>query len=360
MNNKEDHPKSIEDEEKLHQKIREKAYYLWLENQQDHSESYWLKARQEILQEEKRKSDWVKMPILYKWYLHIEKNKLEPWLKWLEDQALFKIAGIIGSLTIFTGLIIFIAGEGERHKITVKNNWDFITDEDFSKINFAMVDSAEKLNSPPLKFPWLIGYTNYEEIKWTENLGIIDFMARQGKTCTRGIRFIGQILLGSRRERQKFNFIDLSNRKLASARLCNASFQQAILKDTDLSRSKLNGSFFFDADLIRANLSNSILQEVDFTQANLADANLSGSDLNDANLTGTNLSGTYLYQTKKTNNQLKQACNWEKVIYTQASWDTITRKWIPDDESKLKKIIANIRRDTRSNPNEFPKCDKFK
>ena len=134
MNSKEDHPNSIRDEEKLHQRIKEKAYYLWLENQQDHSESYWLKARQEVLQEEKRKSDWIKLPIIYKWYLHIEKNKLEPWLKWLEDQALFKIAGIISSLTIFTGLIIFIAGEGERHKITVKNNWDFITDEDFSKL----------------------------------------------------------------------------------------------------------------------------------------------------------------------------------------------------------------------------------
>ena len=222
-----------------------------------------------------------------------------------------------------------------------------------------MVDSAEKLNSPPLKFPWLIGYTNYEEIKWTENLGIIDFMARQGKTCTRGIRFIGQILLGSRRERQKFNFIDLSNRKLASARLCNASFQQAILKIPIIPK-QTQWKFLFDADLIRANLSNSILQEVDFTQANLADANLSGSDLNDANLTGTNLSGTYLYQTKKTNNQLKQACNWEKAIYSKAKQDNRMKKWVPVDKNKLKRIIANIRRDTHSNPDKLPSCEKFK
>ncbi len=135
---------------------------------------------------------------------------------------------------------------------------------------------------------------------------------------------------------------NLKNANLKNANLKNAYLSNANLIDADLSHANLIDAYLSHANLIRAdlrnaNLINADLIDTDFIDADLSDADLSDADLFIANLTGAylvganlasanligaNLSGAIFWDKTSgeakniTPEQIKEAKNWEKGIYS--------------------------------------------
>ncbi len=356
--------------------IKKKAYYLWLKDKtvnKHNPDFYWYKAKEEL--------NFERLFILYRWYIKFEKLILEPFLKLLEEQAIFKILGILGNITIVIGLILFILGETERYNKNIKEDWEILTNtnDELKKANFIMVQSAERLNSKPLKFPWL-GITRYDQIEWTEDFWMTEIVEnidaileeigldskfidiKETRKCIKGIKILHQI--GNRRERQKFTSFKLNGISLGGVRLCNANFAQADLSKANLTSSKLNGSYFFEAtlkksliqfanlsetefrqaNLTEANLRETNLTEANLIRANLTEANLTEADLTGADLTEANLTKAILHKAIYTNEQIKLACFWEKAIYKK-------------NRLENKNYIKNLKKDKLSEPKTNPNCD---
>ncbi|NEQ41233.1 MAG: pentapeptide repeat-containing protein [Okeania sp. SIO3I5] len=133
---------------------------------------------------------------------------------------------------------------------------------------------------------------------------------------------------------------------LFGADLSGADLRYAFLRDADLSGADLRYAFLGDADLSGANLSGANL-----SGANLSGANLSGANLSDADLSGANLSGTII-----NNEQIKTACNWDKAVYTKATYSDSDDKWIPENEEANNQKIKEIEQEKSSNPANPPQC----
>ncbi|MEM1394608.1 MAG: pentapeptide repeat-containing protein [Cyanobacteria bacterium P01_C01_bin.38] len=126
---------------------------------------------------------------------------------------------------------------------------------------------------------------------------------------------------------------NLSNVNLSDANLIGANLSNANLSDANLSDANLIGANLRDANLrdarlhyanfIRANLSRTNLSKTRLYDANLSRARLYGANLENANLSGADLNGAIFWDKESgkeaknlTLEQIKQAENWEKAIYS--------------------------------------------
>jgi uncharacterized protein YjbI with pentapeptide repeats len=101
-------------------------------------------------------------------------------------------------------------------------------------------------------------------------------------------------LSGANLERVNLSGANLSGTNLIGANLSGANLSPSYLIGANLSGANLKEANLSAANLSAANLSSSYLKEANLSAANLKEANLSGADLSGTNLSGTNLSGTNL------------------------------------------------------------------
>ena len=138
--------------------------------------------------------------------------------------------------------------------------------------------------------------------------------------------------------------------------------QEIDLRKIDLTKSNLTEAELWDANLTDANLweinlTNANLGRADLTDANLTGANLTDANLTDANLTGANLTGANLTGANLTDStfskqQVKLACNWEKAIYEQ-------EYWISNNTKANTEKIEKIKQDKSLDPMIPVDCSKW-
>ncbi len=162
-----------------------------------------------------------------------------------------------------------------------------------------------------------------------------------------GAKLSGANFYGAKLSGANFYGADLSGAKLSGAKLSGANFYGADLSRAYLSGANLNGANFYGATLSSANLSSANLcfanlssanlcfanllgaylssaklsganlSGANFFNANLSDAKLSGANFSNTKLNGVDLNGANLVEAKNlTVEQIKQAKNWKKAVYT--------------------------------------------
>ena len=131
------------------------------------------------------------------------------------------------------------------------------------------------------------------------------------------------------------HYLDLSDADLRNANLFRAnlsgtwlnraSLSGANLNQADLSRANLNQADLSRANLTEASLVSSDLNGTNLSGADLQSANLSGANLNQADLSGANLSGAELFEANLNGANLFEAnLNQAKLIKA----DLIGVKWL--------------------------------
>jgi Pentapeptide repeats (8 copies)/Trypsin-like peptidase domain len=131
--------------------------------------------------------------------------------------------------------------------------------------------------------------------------------------------------------------------KVESGKIPNEiiTLKESNLYDVDLSEAQLPNVDFNRSYLYQANLSNSNFKNAHFNGAylrgaNLNKSNLMGSDLEGADLLKANLEGTNLFKVNLeganfTDEQIKQACNWNLARYDGET----KRRLKPDNTKKI-------------------------
>ncbi|NJO31190.1 MAG: pentapeptide repeat-containing protein [Richelia sp. SL_2_1] len=223
--------------------------------------------------------------------------------------------------------------DGERKGSIIR----FLIDAEF--INQLQLDlSYAKLSGADMNGANLSGANFYGANFYGANLN----NAKLSGANLSGANFYGAKLSGA-----NFYGADLSGAKLSGAKLSGANFYGADLSRAYLSGANLNGANFYSANLSSANLSSANLcfanlsganlcfanlfsaylssaklnganlSGANFFSANLSDTKLSGADFSGTKLSNANLSGANLIEAKNlTPEQIKQAKNWEKAVYT--------------------------------------------
>jgi len=136
-----------------------------------------------------------------------------------------------------------------------------------------------------------------------------------------------------------------------------AALEYLVTKQESLQGLRLEEGTYLNG----ANLEGARLDRAYLNGANLFEANLNRANLNRANLNGANLDGAYLFGATYTNDRIKSACNWEKAIYTEATWTKDLDAWIPYDVPGANdNKIEEIRNDTASDPQQPPNCRQWK
>ena len=156
---------------------------------------------------------------------------------------------------------------------------------------------------------------------------------------------------------------DLGKANLQDADLGKANLQDAVssganLQDADLGEANLQDAFLVEANLQDADLRVADLQDADLRVANLQDAYLWAANLQDADLRVANLQGAVFVKIKNlTPKQIKSACFWDMAIY-QGEFNKEKGAWIAIEPNN-NNFIKELKKDTVSNPEEFPDCSRW-
>jgi uncharacterized protein YjbI with pentapeptide repeats len=176
-----------------------------------------------------------------------------------------------------------------------------------------------------------------------------------------GANLSGANLSGANLSGANLSGANLFGANLFGANLSGANLEGANLEGADLSGAKLIGAILFRAKLYEANLTHARLINATLSGANLSGADLRETILGNADLSGADLKGASLFRADHlTHKQIKLACNWEEVFYTEADFDTSKSIVIPKDKQANQAKIDEIRNDTASDPTNPSDCSKWK
>ena len=120
---------------------------------------------------------------------------------------------------------------------------------------------------------------------------------------------------------------NLSDADLNGANIINANFSGAEIINTNINGANFSDANFIGANFINANFSDAKLINTNLSAADFKYADLSGANLSGANLLSADLRGAKFWDKSKfvnalveakniTPEQIKQAKNWEKAIYS--------------------------------------------
>ena len=264
---------------KREEQIRTTAYYLWEADGKPESqdEYYWRQATDKV------NSTPISTQISQS--LYNTEKRLETLLTWMKTLAILEILGLMGNLTIFIGLLTYIAGEKQRRDAKVYQAWQIISIAYDQPGSGGRKEALEFLNSQPRRFPWFW-------LQW-------DRESLQGLVAPKALLY--KIKLPN----ADLSKANLQKANLARAKLKNANLRSANLKNAHLTFVNLKGAYLVKANLKEAKLEN----------ANLSNANLIFANLKQAYLVKANLKQAYLVKANLRNANLKDV-NLQDAYYT--------------------------------------------
>ncbi|WP_424097204.1 pentapeptide repeat-containing protein [Moorena producens] len=189
------------------------------------------------------------------------KKFLEPVLDYLKRLTLLEILELLSHISLFVGVIVFIAGEEDRRNSEIYQAWQVITAAHNQAGSGGRIQALEFLNSEPRRIPWFW-------LTWER-----------------------ESLRGLEAPKAYLREVELSDADLANANLQKADLQEANLRDANLREANLR-----DANLRDVNLQGAYLQRTDLQETDLQEANLQGANLQEANLQGVDLQGANLQE----------------------------------------------------------------
>lgn len=251
---KQKHRRNLEDQ------TRATAYALWEadgkpEGKEQH---YWQRAIEEIKQQN-RLTARISRPI------NATEKHLEGVLTWMKSLAILEILGLLGNLTIFIGLLTYIAGEKQRRDTQVYQAWQVITAAYGQPGSGGRKEALEFLNSQPRRFPWF----------W--------------------MRWERQSLYGLAAPEAHLLRLNIPYAYLVNANLRDSDLRSANLQNSLLAGANLQHSIMAYANLHKAVATNANLQKTNIRRANLKEADLWKANLQGAALTETAIHSSHLW-----------------------------------------------------------------